>query len=68
MNTRVVNNYKKEMYEDMCKESKKEVTEMELEKPQTVAQSYSVLEKSFWSCESVLIKTISNLKKCSYNL
>jgi hypothetical protein len=46
MNTRVVNNYKKETYEDMCKESKKEVTEMELEKPQTVAQSYSVLEKS----------------------
>ena len=39
MNTKEVNNYKEKEYEGMCKESKKEVTEMELEKPQTVAQS-----------------------------
>jgi hypothetical protein len=28
-----------------CKESKKEMTDLELENPQTVAQSYKVLDK-----------------------
>ena len=31
MNTRVINNYKEGIYEEMCKESKKEITEVELD-------------------------------------
>ena len=46
MNTRVINNYKEGMYEEMCKESKKEITKVELEQPQIVAQSISVLENN----------------------
>ena len=39
MNTKAMNNYNEGMKEKACKKSKKEITEEELEYPQTVAQS-----------------------------
>jgi hypothetical protein len=52
MYTKAVKNYK-DMYEEECKESRKERTESHLEYPQVMAQSYKVLEKSSCTCESV---------------
>jgi hypothetical protein len=52
MNTTVVRDYKWEMKEEVWRESRNEVTETDLEYPQALAQSYKVLEKSSWSCET----------------
>ena len=52
MNTTVVRDYTREMSEEEWRESRNEVTETDLEYPQTWAQSYKVLEKSSWSCET----------------
>ncbi len=46
MNTTVVRDYKREMYEGVWRESRNEVTESDLEYPQALAQSYKVLERS----------------------
>jgi hypothetical protein len=43
MNTKEVNNYNKKGLEERYKESKKEVTEVELVKPHAVDHSYSIL-------------------------
>ena len=56
MYTIAVKNYKGGMYEEKCKESRKERTESHLEYPQAIAQSYKVLEKSSCTCESVRSK------------
>ena len=53
MDTTAVRSYKEDMYEEECRESRKEITESHLEYPQAMAQLYNVLEKSFCSCESV---------------
>ena len=53
MDTTVVMNYKEDVYEEKCRESRKEVTESHLEYPQAIAQSYKVLEKSSCNWESV---------------
>jgi hypothetical protein len=55
MNTTVVRDYKREMYEEVWRESRNEVTETDLEYPQALAQSYKVLEKSSGSCENLCI-------------
>ena len=44
MDTTAVMNYKEDVYEEKCRESRKEVTESHLEYPQAVAQSYKVLK------------------------
>ena len=51
--------YKVDMYEEVCRESRKEITESNLEKPQAMAQSYSVLEKSSCNCETVHSELVS---------
>ena len=53
MDTTAVMNYKEDVYEEKCRESRKEVKESHLEYPQAVAQSYKVLEKSSCNWESV---------------
>ena len=46
MYTKAVKNYK-DMYEEECKESRKERTESHLEYPQVMAQSYKGIRKKF---------------------
>ena len=58
---RMMGNYNGKEDEGMCKESKKERTEIELVKPKAVAQSYNILEKDSYSCRSVC-STLSKIR------